>query len=70
VLPGQFAVCAGGWTLAAEADCAGDGLPAEAVLDHLGGLVAKSLVGAEHDLWTVGLPVTCWQPAFNRPGRP
>ena len=55
VLFRRLSVFAGGWTLeAAEAVCAGgapgaaeDGLPADEVLDVLGGLVAKSLVQVE-----------------------
>ena len=47
----RLAVFGGGWTLeAAEAVCAGDGLDADEILDHLSGLVAKSLVlTSEHD---------------------
>jgi predicted ATPase/class 3 adenylate cyclase len=42
----RLAVFAGGWTLeAAEAVAAGDGLPEAEVLDQLGRLVEKSLVG-------------------------
>jgi predicted ATPase/DNA-binding SARP family transcriptional activator len=41
----RLAVFAGGWTLeAAEAVCAGEGLPQRAVLDRLGSLVARSMV--------------------------
>jgi non-specific serine/threonine protein kinase len=48
VLLRRLAVFAGGWDLAAaEAVCAGDGLPGGAVLDVLGELVAKSLVQVE-----------------------
>ena len=44
----RLAVFAGGWTLAAaEAICAGPGLPQRAVLARLDGLVAKSLVQVE-----------------------
>ncbi|MBV9546791.1 MAG: XRE family transcriptional regulator [Chloroflexi bacterium] len=47
----RLAVFAGGWTLeAAEAVCAGDGLPSEAVLDVLARLVDRSLVMAEPTL--------------------
>ena len=46
----RLAIFAGGWTLeAAEAVCSGDGLAAEDVLDLLGRLVAKSLVGLEDE---------------------
>jgi predicted ATPase/DNA-binding CsgD family transcriptional regulator len=48
VLFRRLAVFAGGWDLeAAEAVCAGDGLPAAGVMDALGALVAKSLVQVE-----------------------
>lgn len=44
----RLAVFAGGWTLeAAQIVCAGDGIPENAVLDHLNALVNKSLVVAE-----------------------
>jgi predicted ATPase/DNA-binding SARP family transcriptional activator len=50
----RLAVFAGSWTLeAAEAVCAGAGLPQRAVLDRLGNLVARSMVQvdeAEKDL--------------------
>jgi non-specific serine/threonine protein kinase len=48
VLLGRLAVFAGGWTLeAAEAVCAGEPIPIQAVLDLLSTLVDKSLVVAE-----------------------
>ena len=48
LLLGRLAVFAGGWTLAAaEAVCAGPGLPQRTVLGRLDGLVAKSLVQVE-----------------------
>ena len=48
VLLRRLAVFMGGWTLeAAEAVCGGDGTPESEVLDHLAGLVDKSLVTLE-----------------------
>ncbi len=48
ILLRRLAVFAGGWTLeAAEVVCGGDGLPEAGVLDHLAGLVDKSLVTLE-----------------------
>ena len=45
ILLRRLAVFVGGWTLeAAEAVCGGDGIPEAEVLDHLAGLVDKSLV--------------------------
>ena len=48
ILLRRLAVFVGGWTLeAAEAVCGGDGIPEAEVLDHLAGLVDKSLVVLE-----------------------
>ena len=45
ILLRRLAVFVGGWTLeAAEAVCGRDGIPEEEILDHLAGLVDKSLV--------------------------